>query len=176
MKKIHFLGSALALAAVASLAACNKPEAAKPAADTGKISDAVKADVAQLVSDANAQDATKVTSHNAPDVVRMFHGQPNTVGAAANADGAKKAMATPDPAYKVTIADPVVDVAASGDMAVYRSTYVATFTDPKTKKPGTETGNYVAGYKLQPDGSWKIEWSVASDSPAAAPAAPAAKS
>jgi hypothetical protein len=46
-----------------------------------------------------------------------------------------------------------------------------TFTDPKTKKDATETGNYIAVYKPQTDGSWKLAWSVGADTPAPAPAA-----
>jgi hypothetical protein len=61
-------------------------------------------------------------------------------------------------------------------MAVVRATTVATFTDPKTKKPVTTTSNSVSGYKLQPDGSWKIEWSVVSDTVPAPAAVPATKS
>ncbi len=62
------------------------------------------------------------------------------------------------------------------DMAVYRATYNFTSTDPKTKAPATETGNWVIGYKTV-DGGWKMAWSVVSDTPAAAPkaAAPPAK-
>jgi hypothetical protein len=40
----------------------------------------------------------------------------------------------------------------------------------------TETGNYLAGYKPQADGSWKQTWSVVSnDAPAPAAPAPPAK-
>ncbi len=58
-----------------------------------------------------------------------------------------------------------MDVSAAGDMAVYRSTYVYNFADLKTKKPTTENGDYLAGYRKQPNGSWKIDWSIASDTP-----------
>jgi ketosteroid isomerase-like protein len=74
------------------------------------------------------------------------------------------------------MSDPVVYVAASGDLAVIRSTTVATFTDPKTGKPVTTTSNSLAGYKPQDDGAWKIEWSVVSDTAPPPPAAPAPKS
>ena len=95
-------------------------------------------------------------------------------GKIADAAGAKQTF-TDVPDLHVTLADQAVDVAASGDMAVFRSTYVTTLTDPKTKKPVTDKGNYLAGYKLQSDGSWKQEWSVVSDvgpPPNAAPASP----
>jgi ketosteroid isomerase-like protein len=169
MTKLQFAGAAMAALMAASLGACNKAEPAKPAVDTGKIADAVKADVAQLVTDFNAHDAAKAASHDAPDVVAMAHGQPNVGGKAADLASSQKGFAA-DQTQHVTVANETVDVAASGDMAVYRSTYVFSAADPKTKKPMTENGNYLAGYKLQPDGSWKIAWSIVSDtgpSPAA---------
>ena len=170
MTKCPFVGAAMTVLVAVSLSACNPAAPAKPAVDTGKIADAVKADVAQNVADFNAHDATKVASHDAADVIQMAHGQPNTVGLTADLASNQKGFAA-DPASHVTANTQGVDVAASGDMAVYRSTYVFNATDPKTKKPVTENGNYLAGYKLQPDGSWKIEWSIVSDTgptPAAA--------
>ena len=175
--------STLALAAVlaGSLAACNAPEAvkaaapvepAKPAVDTAKIAAAVKAVAAQLVADFNAKDAAKAVSHDEAGYVGMFHGAPNTVGP--EADLAMTKMQVSDPNVKLTIADATVDVAASGEMAVYRTTYAYVSTDPKTKKPTTENGNWLLGYKAQADGSWKLAWGVVSDTgPAAPPAAPA---
>ncbi|MEO8812228.1 MAG: nuclear transport factor 2 family protein [Caulobacteraceae bacterium] len=185
MTRHHFAGAAIAILAAASLGACAKPMAAagadtstaagvKPAVDTGKIAAAVKADVDQLVADANAHDATKAASHDAPDAVIMSHGQADIVGADADMAMAKKGFAA-DPTQHVTVADEKVDVANSGDMAVYRSTYVFTGMNPVTRKPMTEHGNYAAGYKLQPDGAWKIQWSMTADTPAPAAAA-AAKS
>ena len=56
--------SKIALAAVAALAltACAQP-AAKPAVDTAKIADAVKADAEASVADLNAKNADKAASH-----------------------------------------------------------------------------------------------------------------
>jgi ketosteroid isomerase-like protein len=154
----------------ASLGACNPPptaaSAAKPAVDTAKIAEAVKADAAQGAADFNAHDATKSVSHDAPDVVGMFHGQPNVVGPAADLASTKKLFAESPDAHYAT-ANESVDVAASGDMAIYRATYTYTMTDPKTKKQVTETGNDVVGYKPQADGSWKVAWSIGADTPAA---------
>ena len=175
MTKIQLAGAAMAALMAASLGACNKAESAKPAADTGKIAAAVKADVAQLVTDFNAHDAAKVAGHDAADVIQMAHGQANTVGAAADLASNQKGFAANQNPH-VTVANEAVDVATSGDMAVYRSTYVFTATDPKTKKVVTENGNYLAGYKLQPDGSWKISWSIIADTPATPAAAAAPKS
>ena len=177
MTRLHPTGAALGLAMAAALAACTPAAPAKPPADTGKVADAVKADVAQLVVDLNAHDAAKAGSHDAPDVVVMFHGAPNIVGAAADLANFKLFLV--DPAFKVTKLDETVDVPASADMAVYRGTYSNDFTDSKTHKPVTSKVNFLAGYKAQADGSWKIEWYIVSDigaPPAAAPAAAPAKS
>ncbi|HEY5288583.1 MAG TPA: DUF4440 domain-containing protein [Caulobacteraceae bacterium] len=161
MTKIQLAGVATAALMAASLGACTPPS---PAADTGKIADAVKADVAQLVVAVNAHDADKFVSHDAPDVVAMFHGAPNSVGPAADAAAFKQGVAG-DPSFKVSLASESVDVPASGDMAVYHSIYTQTATDPKTKQAATTKVNYLAGYKKQADGTWKIEWSVISDLP-----------
>jgi ketosteroid isomerase-like protein len=175
MTRFQWAGAAGAAALAASLGACQVNTAAKPAVDTAKIADAIKADAAQLVTDLNAHDADKLASHDAADIVAMFHGAPNVNGQAADL-ASDKQFFTASPNTHLTLANESVDVAASGDMAVYHSTYVITVTDPKTKKPVTENGNYLAGYKPQADGSWKIEWSVVSDTGPAPAAAPAAKS
>ena len=171
MTKIQLAGAATAVLMSASLCACNPPpsaaSAAKPAADTSKDADAIKADQTQMAADFNSHDVTKAVSHDAPDIVGMFHGQPNIVGVAADT-AATKQMFAADPTGHYSTTNETVDVAASGDMAVYRATYAFTGTDPKTKKPISETGNMVTGYKKQPDGSWKVAWSIGANTPPAA--------
>ena len=63
-----------------------------------------------------------------------------------------------------------IDVAAAGDMAIYRATYTVTATDPKSKKPVAENGNWLVGYKTV-GGASKIAWNVVSDTGAAPTAA-----
>ena len=172
MTRSKLTAGACALLFAASLAGCGKGETpqaeAKPASDKAEVAKAVKADVVQLVADFNARDAVKAVSHDAPDYVGMTHGQLNINGPAEDLALTKQQVA--DPAEKVTIADGVVDVSSAGDLAVYRTTYAYSFTDPKTKKPVTETGNWVLGYKAQPDGAMKLAWGVISDAPAPKPA------
>ncbi|HEY1880696.1 MAG TPA: hypothetical protein VGG68_12255 [Caulobacteraceae bacterium] len=163
MSKLNLAGVAIGALITLWVGACAKPQGAPPAADPGKIADTVKADVALAAADFNAHDAVKLSSHDAPNVVGMVHGAPNVVGAADALINNQKNFDA-DPSQHVTIANETVDVAGSGEMAVYRSTYVLTATDPKSKKTVTENGNYLAEYKLQPDGSWKIAWSIISDS------------
>ncbi len=171
------IGSALSLLAAASLTACAKPAAPAATVDSASIADAVKADARQLVADFNAHDADKAITHDTADMVGMFHGQANIVGPQADLAQTKAMLAT-NPNANLVVSNESVDVAQAGDMAVYRSTYVFTGTDPKTKLPNTETGNWVAGYKKQPDGTWKMAWNVIADTPppaSAASGAPAAK-
>lgn len=171
MTRVQLAGAALTVVLAASLSARNSAAAATAPADIGKIADAIKADVTQFWVDYNAYDVAKVVGHYASDHVSMFHGAPNVVGTAAIEADLKKDFSA-NPNLHVTLSDQTVDVAASGDLAVFRSTFVATVTDPMTKKPATERGNYLAGYKPQADGVWKQEWSIISDvsqPPAVAP-------
>jgi ketosteroid isomerase-like protein len=167
MTKIQLAGAAIAGLMVASLGGCTPPKAATPAPDTGKIADTVKSNTAQLVAAFNAHDLAKAVSFDAPDAVLMGHGQPDIIGPDADLAASKKGLAD-DPSQHVSIANESVDVAASGDMAIYRATYTFNFTDPKTKQPTSETGHVIGGWKPQADGSWKIAWQVVSNLPAAA--------
>lgn len=142
------------------MTACAKPEAAKPV-DTVAIAEAVKADFHQLVEQFNGHNAEKVVSHDSPDYVGMFHGMPNVNGP--EEDMAITRQQVADAALKLVVSNEIIDVAASGEMAVVRATYEYTFTDPATQQPKTEQGNWVLGYKAQPDGSWKTNWGVVSD-------------
>jgi ketosteroid isomerase-like protein len=172
MKSYRLAGAAMAVLASVSLAACNKAEPAKPAVDTAKIADAIKADATQRIADVNAHDAAKLASHAAADSVSIGYGRANYVGPTAIQAGFQQTVAR-EPDLKVTMADPTVDVAASGDMAVLRMTTTGTYTDPATKKPVSTTSNNLLGYKLQPDGSWKVEWSVLSPTSPVPPPPPA---
>jgi len=165
MTKFLLASAASAAILALSVGAYISPALAKAHVRTTKIVAAIKADEAQLVTDFNSHDAVKTSSHDAPDVVVMAHGVPNVIGAAADLASSQKGFAD-DPTQHVTVSNETVDVAASGEMAVYRSTYVFTGTDTKTKKAFTENGNYLAGFKKQPDGSWKIAWSVISNTAA----------
>lgn len=171
MKSTRLASAAAAIVLVATLCGCNEP--AKPAADIGKIGDTVKGDMNQLIADFNAHDAAKAVGHDAPDVVNMFHGQQNAVGPTVDLANTKQLFAT-YPDAKIILGNVTVDVPASGDLAVLHATYTYSFTDPKTKQPVVETGNWLAGYKPQSDGSWKLAWTVAADAPAPA-RSPAAK-
>jgi ketosteroid isomerase-like protein len=160
------------LAALLSAGASGPAAAAPPTPGAGKIVEAIKADAAQLARDINAHNAIKAASHDAPDVVVMASGEPNLTGRSADAAGFKKSMAS-DPTWKVALINETVDVAASGDVAVYRSTYRESGT--RAARPNTHNINFLAGYRRQVDGPWKIAWYIVSPTGPSRPAAAAKK-
>jgi ketosteroid isomerase-like protein len=150
----------------AALASCAKPA---PPPDPAKAAEAVKADVKQMVAEFNAKDVDKAISHDAADMVGIFHGAPNIMGPEQDRALTKEQVAN---LVSLVVSDETVDVAKSADMAVYRATYAYTVNDPKTGKPVTEHGNWILHYKKEGD-AWKIATNVVSDTPAPASNAPA---
>jgi ketosteroid isomerase-like protein len=64
------------------------------------------------------------------------------------------------PSWHLSLVDETVDVAKAGDMAVYRGTY-----DEDSMRDGaayTHRGNYLAGFRRDADGMWRVHWSVVS--------------
>jgi ketosteroid isomerase-like protein len=132
------------------------PAAATPGADS-HIAATIRADVAQLVAGINAHDPVRATMFDAADIVSMEAGRPPSIGAAADRQGLAMAFQH-TPSWHVRLIDETVDVAASGDMAVYRGTY---WQDSSSEdRAMTQRVNLVAGFRRERDGSWKIGWSV----------------
>ncbi len=124
------------------------------------VTEAVKACVAQQVAGINAHDAEKATQCEADDTVSMESGRPASTGRANYIAGLKMAFQY-EPAWHLRLIEEAVDVPQSEDMAVYRSTY---FQDSTIEgAPATQKVNYVALFRKQADGSWKITWSVVSN-------------
>jgi ketosteroid isomerase-like protein len=123
--------------------------------ETAAIAETIKSDVAQLVAGLNAHDPVKTTSFDAPNVISMECGSSSTVGIEADREGFKTGFAH-DPFWKVSLIDETVDVASSGDLAVYRGTY-----NEDNSRAGvllTHKTNFLAEFNRQSDGSWKIVW------------------
>ena len=162
--------SLLAIAPLAGallLAGCGTPAPSAAPADTGKVADEVKDGMGKVIAAFNAHDAAGSVAMDAADYVGMLHGTPNVIGPAGDLALTKQQIA--DPAQKVDAQNAKVDVAASGDMAVWQATYAYTLTDPVKKVPATEHGNWVTIWKKQADGSMKVATSVVSDTGAATP-------
>ena len=125
------------------------------AIDQSAIATTIKAAVAQVVAGINAHDPIKTTAYDAPDIVSMECGSPSTVGIEADREGFRLGFQH-DPLWKVSLIDEAVDVANGGDLAVYRGTY-----NEDNGSEGvlmTHRTNFIAEFKRQSDGSWRIVW------------------
>lgn len=119
----------------------------------------IRSEVAEIVAGINAKDIDKATKYDALDLVSMESGRPPSIGAKADHDGLSMAFKY-SPDWHLSLVDESVDVAKAGDMAIYRSTYNEDST--RGGVPYTHTGNFVAGFRLDPDGVWRVHWSVVS--------------
>ena len=133
-------------------AGCSTPPPAPAvdiAAEQAKIRDA---EATQMKGWA-ARDMDKILAYYADDATLMTPGEPAMKGKDAMRTALKAMVA--DPNLKLDFAAQRVEVATSGDVAFSQGTYTLVVTDPKTKKPVTDKGSYVTGYRKQADGSWK---------------------
>jgi uncharacterized protein (TIGR02246 family) len=130
-------------------AAGNEAAAAAP----GAAADAVKQAEQAMLAGWKAKDAAKVAGLYAEDAVVAVPGMP----AAKGRDAIAKDIAADlkDPAFSIDFANEATEVAASGELAYTRGTFRVGFTDPATKRPTTQTGNYVTVFQKGSDGSWK---------------------
>ena len=152
MLKFH---RAAAIAVCASLAPAES--SAAPKAMQPSIESAIKADVREIIEGINTKDIAKATQFDAPDLVSMESGREPSVGAKADRDGLSMAFKYA-PSWHLNMIDETVDVAKAGDMAVYRGTYAE--DSVRDGVPYTHKGNYLAGFRRDTDGTWRIHWSV----------------
>ena len=119
-----------------------------------------------LVNDYNAGNAAAAAAQDAPDYVGIFHGTPNNVGPAADLAQMKAEMATAKLNWQ--IGEPKVTIARAGVLGIFEASY--TFAVPDSKGATTrETGNWIAIFKRQQDGTLKLWRSIGSDTPPAHP-------
>jgi ketosteroid isomerase-like protein len=121
------------------------------------IASMIKADVAEIIAGINAKDIDKATKFDAPDLISMESMREPSVGAKADRDGLSMAFKYA-PSWHLTMIDEAVDVGDAGDLAIYRGTYAE--DSMRDGVPYTHKGNYIAGFRHDPDGMWRIHWSV----------------
>jgi ketosteroid isomerase-like protein len=167
MRAIH-----MTLAAGLALAACNAANKAEApadnaaAVDTAAVEQALKDNETAWQADYAAKDVDKLNAHYADDAALAI---PDTA-LAADVASRRKALEgfVADPNLKVEFASDRIGVAESGELAYTRGHYSMTYTDPSTKQPKNETGNYLTVYRKQADGSWKAVEDFTTQGPAAA--------
>ena len=146
-----------AAAAAACLSFYSVQGLASPKESQAAIASAIKSDVAEIIAGINTKDIEKATKFDAPDLVSMESGREPSVGAKNDRDGLSLTFKYA-PSWHLTLIDESVDVARAGDMATYRGTYVE--DSMRDGVPYTHKGNYVAGFRRDPDGMWRVHWSV----------------
>jgi ketosteroid isomerase-like protein len=153
--------STLGLAAVAALSGCSQM-----GSNPGTM-DEVRRAALGVVAAYNAQDAHAAAAYDAPDYVGIYHGSPNTVGPAADEAAMKSQAAAGHVDWQ--LGDAKVTVSKAGDLGIYEAPYTFTVTNPD-KSVTRETGNWIAIFRRQDDGSFKLWRSIASDTPSPKPA------
>jgi uncharacterized protein (TIGR02246 family) len=107
------------------------------------------------------KEPVKAAAFYADDAASMLPDTPLMTGKEAIIAGMKPELG--DPNFSLVFAPTKVEIAKSGDIAYSQGTFRYTTTDPKTKKPVGQAGNYVEVYKKQADGTWKVEEDIATE-------------
>jgi ketosteroid isomerase-like protein len=155
------LAALIALLAVSSLSGCARH------ASAADVTAQVRQQALALVNDYNSGNAVAAAAMDAPDYVGIFHGTPNTVGPAADLAGMKAQMTQAKAHWAIGPAK--VTVAKAADLALFEAPYTFSFTDAKGATQ-RDTGNWIAIFKRQADGSLKLWRSIGSDTPPMPPA------
>ena len=162
-----------AAALIVSVSACQKYEAkdgnaGAAMADTGAVTDAIKADEKAWNEHFKAKDLEKLVGHYTSDATAVFPG-----AAAVSGDGVRKTYeeALKDSNFDVSFSSDKIET--SGDLAYSRGHFTEKHTDATTNKPVSTSGSYITVYKKQADGSWKVAEDFTAAEPAEAPAAAA---
>jgi ketosteroid isomerase-like protein len=158
VRKTLVLVSVCALAA--ALGGCNKTAAG--ATDAASVESAIKADEKKWNEQFKSKDLEGLLSHYAADAYFVAPGAP----AAKGSTEIRKlyAEALSDNYFSVSFGSDKIDV--SGDLAYSRGHFEEKYQDRKSLQIVSDSGTYVAIYKKQPDGSWKVVEDIASPDPA----------
>jgi uncharacterized protein (TIGR02246 family) len=149
--RVHPSAAAAALLLVAA-SACNRGEGG--GADTAAAVEAVKETERAKLQAVRAKDAVKAASYYAADGVAITPGDRPIEGSKAIEEFYGRMVG--DQAFELDFTNAKTTAAAAGDLAYTRGTYRVTYTDPGSRQPVTQTGNYLTIFKQQTDGSWKI--------------------
>jgi len=144
-------------------------QAPRPSSDT-RAADAksIQDGEAAWNHDWSSKNLDDIVSHYADDAALMIPGAPIMKGRDSIRAGLQQFLQDKNLSLSFTAA--TTDVAKGGDIAYTQGTYTLTQTEPKTKKPITETGKYVTVYKKQSDGSWKAVEDISNaDAPTSPP-------
>jgi ketosteroid isomerase-like protein len=167
MPKSSARPGALVAALLATTAGCNFNDTAE--VDTEAAAAAVKSAERDMTQALKARDAARASTFYAADAAAIHPGEDPIEGNQPIGEFYSRMVA--DPAFAIDIANAKTVVAASGDLAYTRGTYRVTYTDPGSRQPVTQDGNYVTVFMKQTNGSWKIVEDISAPGLAAGAAA-----
>lgn len=137
---------------------CTPSFASVPSQSTeSTITSRIRNEVATEIAGINAHSPAQATAHEAKDTIFTECGQFVMFGRASYQQGLSMAFKR-EPDWRLSLIDEAVVVAKDKQRAIYRSTYNE--DSMRDGVPYTHKGNYVAGFMRDPDGAWRIHWSV----------------
>lgn len=141
--------------------------------DSASIGNAITADAKAMNDQTKSNDLEGLVSHYADDAYFAAEGNKP-------ADGSTEIRqlwsgALSDKAFKLSVASDKIDSGRGGDMAYSRGHFTRQYTDPKSGKVMADSGSYLAVYKKQADGSWKVVEDFAVADPNSVKAVPPGK-
>jgi ketosteroid isomerase-like protein len=123
------------------------------------IADKIRTEVADIVAGINAHDVDQATRFDADDIESMESGRPASNGIVEERKGLSQAFHYA-PTWRLSLIEETVDVANSGELAIYRSTYNEESVENGV--PMTHRVNFIAEFRRHNKGQYKVVWSIVS--------------
>lgn len=123
------------------------------------IANKIRAEVASIIAGINAHNVDQATHFDSDDIVSMESGRPASYGILEERKGLSEAFHYA-PTWKLSLIEETVDIANSGELAIYRSTYNSESVD--NGAPMTQRANFIAEFRRNKTGEFKVVWSVVS--------------
>lgn len=152
IRKSYLSGLAACAVALPALLGCQK--AAPAAVDTAKEAAAINAQIDAFNASMKAGDVEKAIMIDAHDIHGYGGGAPDVTSADEDLKNTKAAMH--DPNYGLSVKAEHTEVARSGDIAWQYGTYDASASDPKSGKAEKASGHWVAAWRKDDQGRWKL--------------------
>ena len=146
----------LVLPLVCSLSCAPTGEGAVDAESRTEDEAAVRALTTSFDAATTARDIDAMMSRYAEGAVRMDPNVPTVIGRDAIRAAFVEGWETNNP----VVANELVDVRISGDLAVSRGTWTATIRPASGEEPYDDRGKWAATAERQADGSWKSIWEI----------------
>jgi ketosteroid isomerase-like protein len=123
------------------------------------VADKILTEVADIVAGINAHDVDRATRFDADNVVSMESGRPASIGIVEERQGLSQAFHYA-PTWRLRLIEETADVANSGELAIYRSTYNEESVENGV--PMTHRVNFIAEFRRHNTGQFKVVWSIVS--------------